>query len=46
MFSQQEPSTCEQEVATHYRRFRNEFMAWSWKNTRADGEDAKDEFHG
>jgi len=44
MFPAQDPTTCEQEVATHYRRFRNEFMAWSWKNYSADAEDAKDVF--
>ena len=44
MLSQQETSTAEHEVAAHYRRFRNEFVAWGSRNYSADAEDAKDVF--
>lgn len=39
-----QPIPPEQEVADHYRRFRNEFVAWAGKTLRADAEDAKDVF--
>lgn len=39
-----EPTLAEQEVAAHYRRFRDEFVAWAGKNYSADTEDAKDVF--
>ena len=42
--TQPEPTLTEQEVSAHYRRFRNEFMAWAWKNFSAEAEDAKDVF--
>lgn len=38
------PHIAEQEVAEHYRAFRNEFLAWAWKNFSAKAEDAKDVF--
>lgn len=38
------PDLAEQEVAAHYRRFRNEFVAWAGKNYSAEAEDAKDVF--
>ena len=44
MLSTLEPVHAEQEVAAHYRRYRNEFMAWAWKNFSAEAEDAKDVF--
>ena len=31
----QHPTTPDQEVAAHYRRFRNEFVAWAGKNIGA-----------
>ena len=40
----QHPTTLDQEIAAHYRRFRNEFVAWAGKNFSADAEDAKDVF--
>ena len=39
-----EPTIAEQEVAAHYRRFREEFVVWAGKNYSADPEDAKDVF--
>ena len=40
-----QPSTTpDQEVVAHYRRFRNEFVAWAGKNFSAEAEDAKDVF--
>jgi len=36
LFTPPEPTLAEQEVAAHYRRFRDEFLAWAWKHTRAE----------
>lgn len=44
MLSQQSLSIAEQEVAAHYRRFRNEFVAWAGKKFSTEAEDAKDVF--
>jgi RNA polymerase sigma factor (sigma-70 family) len=39
-----QPTPPEEEVAAHYRRFRNEFVAWAGKHFSAGAEDAKDMF--
>ncbi len=44
MFLQSSPHPAEQEIAEHYRRFRNEFVAWAWRKYNTDAEDAKDVF--
>ena len=36
LFTPPEPTLAEQEVAAHYRRFRDEFLAWAWKHTRTE----------